>query len=47
MRIFKLLLLILPATFISPLVMAQADCSKEIAAIEERIESGTYSAQNV
>ena len=47
MHIFKGSLLALTATLISPQLMAQADCSKEIAAIEERIESGTYSEQNV
>lgn len=47
MRKAQISVLSLIITFISPLAWAQADCNKEIAAIEERIESGTYSGENV
>jgi len=47
MRKAQYSLLALTAMLIAPLAMAQADCSKEIAAIEERIESGAYSEQSV
>jgi hypothetical protein len=47
MHIVKFSLLSLIAALLSPLAMAQADCSKEIGAIEERIESGTYSEESV
>jgi len=41
------ILIAIAIVFASPQVMAQADCSKEIAEIDKRIAAGSYPEMNV
>ena len=46
-RIISQVLIAMAVTFLAPLAMAQADCSEEIAVIDERIAAGNFPQQNV